>query len=247
MPRGRKPKAAKYKTAPSRVMSDTRSHKVSFSNSSESLLQTLWSQLNLNQSYLSLVLGLLIVLVVGILAFNYFKMGQASTIAEVGTSQQTENKQVSEKIPDVSPTSLPGKYTVKDGDTLFTIAEKYYGDGYKYAVLVEANKISDENFISAGQTIEVPKVEQVALNTQESPATVTEASTQDSGKGGATNVTIWGEKITSDTYTVKEGDWLSTIAGRAYGDVMAFNKIAQANNLSNPDLIETGQVLKIPR
>jgi len=53
--------------------------------------------------------------------------------------------------------------------------------------------------------------------------------------------------ITGDTYTVIEGDWLSTIAGRAYGDIYAFDKIAQANNIRNPDILEPGMVLKIPR
>ena len=37
------------------------------------------------------------------------------------------------------------------------------------------------------------------------------------------------------------------VAGRAYGDVMAFDKIVKANNIQNPDLIEPGTVLSIPR
>ena len=71
-----------------------------------------------------------------------------------------------------------------------------------------------------------------------------DAATQGTGGG---DTTVWGPKITGDTYTVVEGDWLSTISARAYGDVMAYNKIAVANNIPNPDLIEPGQVLKLPR
>jgi nucleoid-associated protein YgaU len=59
--------------------------------------------------------------------------------------------------------------------------------------------------------------------------------------------TTWGGPISGDSYTVVKGDWLSTIAARAYGDVMLYNKIAQANNISNPNIIEVGTVLKIPR
>ena len=59
--------------------------------------------------------------------------------------------------------------------------------------------------------------------------------------------TQWGPKIEGNTYTVQEDDWLSKIAGRAYGDIFTFDKIAAANNLSNPDLIEPGMVLTIPR
>lgn len=200
-------------------------------NDNQSLLQKLQSELQLNQSYLSLVLGLLIVLVAGILVFNYFQKTQPS----LGPSQQTvtENNQ-----KDVSPENLPGKYTVKEGDTLFTIAQAYYSDGYKFSKIAETNKLANADLLEIGQVLEIPKLE-------EAQAQATVASNE--GTGGATNSTIWGDKIEGDTYTVVEGDWLSKIAGRAYGDVMAFEKIAQANNISNPDLIEPGTVLKIPR
>jgi len=61
------------------------------------------------------------------------------------------------------------------------------------------------------------------------------------------NQTTWGAEIKEDTYTVQSDDWLSKIAGRAYGDMTKFDAIAKANNISNPDTIEVGTVLKIPR
>ncbi len=71
------------------------------------------------------------------------------------------------------------------------------------------------------------------------------------GSKGAADITMiqqsWGPPITSDKYTVVAGDWLSKIAGRAYGDIMAYDRIAKANNIQNPDLIEVGMVLTIPR
>ncbi len=50
------------------------------------------------------------------------------------------------------------------------------------------------------------------------------------------------------TYTVKAGDTLSKIAKQHLGDANAYMKIFEANRdqLSNPDLIKPGQVLKIP-
>src|SRR6478735_6166927 len=52
-----------------------------------------------------------------------------------------------------------------------------------------------------------------------------------------------------DTYTVKSGDSLSKIAKNFYGDAMKYNKIYEANKdqISNPDLIQPGWVLKIPK
>lgn len=51
-----------------------------------------------------------------------------------------------------------------------------------------------------------------------------------------------------EMYTVKEGDWLSKIAGRYYGDVHKWSKIYDANRdqISDPDKIKPGMVLKIP-
>ena len=50
------------------------------------------------------------------------------------------------------------------------------------------------------------------------------------------------------TYTVKAGDTLSKIAKQYLGDANAYMKIFEANRdqLSNPDLIKPGQVLKLP-
>ncbi|WP_207435581.1 LysM peptidoglycan-binding domain-containing protein [Sabulibacter ruber] len=52
-----------------------------------------------------------------------------------------------------------------------------------------------------------------------------------------------------DTYTVKSGDSLSKIAKNFYGDAQQWHKIHQANldKIKNPDLIEVGWQLKIPK
>ncbi|MBZ9714736.1 BON domain-containing protein [Deinococcus multiflagellatus] len=55
------------------------------------------------------------------------------------------------------------------------------------------------------------------------------------------------DQDTGDTvYTVKAGDSLSEIAQKYYGDAMQYKKIAHYNNISNPDLIQPGQKLRIP-
>jgi nucleoid-associated protein YgaU len=50
------------------------------------------------------------------------------------------------------------------------------------------------------------------------------------------------------TYTVVGGDNLSKIAKKFYGHANRWHEIFQANRdqISNPDLIRVGQVLKIP-
>lgn len=50
------------------------------------------------------------------------------------------------------------------------------------------------------------------------------------------------------TYSIISGDTLSKIAKRFYGDANAYQKIFQANTdqLSDPDKIKVGQVIKLP-
>ncbi len=50
------------------------------------------------------------------------------------------------------------------------------------------------------------------------------------------------------TYTVQKGDTLSEIAQRVYGQPSAYHKIFEANRdqLSDPDRIKPGQVLRLP-
>lgn len=206
-----------------------------------SYFEKLEAEVKSNQSKLSLVLGGLIVVVVGVLVFNYFNRPQP----QLGPAQQSQDA-------NVSPDKLPGKYTVKEGDTLFIIAEKYYKDGYKYTEIAKANDLADVNSVEVGQVLEIPKIEvQVAeASPTSTPQNVVPAGEKgadmERGTGGG-NTTIWGPKIEGDTYTVVSGDWLSTIAARAYGDIYAFDKIAETNNIPNPDLIEPGQILKLPR
>ena len=52
----------------------------------------------------------------------------------------------------------------------------------------------------------------------------------------------------SGTYTVQSGDTLSAIAQRHYGKASRWREIFEANRdqLDNPDLIQPGQVLRLP-
>jgi nucleoid-associated protein YgaU len=52
----------------------------------------------------------------------------------------------------------------------------------------------------------------------------------------------------AQTYTVNKGDTLSKIAKEFYGSANRWHEIYDANRdqISNPDLIQPGQVLKIP-
>ena len=179
-----------------------------------------------NQSKVSMVLGALILLIIGILIYNYFSKPKPALGPAQQTGQQTTQA-------DASVDSLPGKYTVKEGDTLFEIADKYYKDGYKFSEIAKINNLSNPDIIEKGQVLDIPKLD-VQTTLLPSPTDVN--ITQD-----------FGPKIDGSSYTVVENDWLSKISARAYGDIKSYDKIAAANNIPNPNLIEPGQVLTIPR
>ena len=63
------------------------------------------------------------------------------------------------------------------------------------------------------------------------------------------DITATGGGAGEETYTVKAGDTLSKIAKQLLGDANAYPAIFDANRdqLSDPDKIKPGQVLKIPQ
>ena len=66
--------------------------------------------------------------------------------------------------------------------------------------------------------------------------------------GSSSKAAAPGNQDREVTYTVQKGDSLSKIARDKYGDGAKWKTIFEANRdqISNPDLIHPGQVLKIP-
>lgn len=146
-------KKSSKKTSKKIVTVENESVALKVSNNNQSLLDQLKEELKSSQSYSNLILGLIIILIIGILLLSYFKRTQS----ELGGATQTPSQ--TQQSGDVTPETLPGKYIIKEGDTLFSIAEKYYKDGYQYPKIVESNNLMSENAIEVGQTINIPKLE----------------------------------------------------------------------------------------
>lgn len=54
-------------------------------------------------------------------------------------------------------TSVETQYMVQEGDTLYEISKRCYGDGNRYKELQEANGIADPNHPPAGEEIIIPR------------------------------------------------------------------------------------------
>lgn len=196
--------------------------------------ETLLNRLD-RQSLTSLGLGTLVVIIVGLLIFNYFsKIKQAPVpTEEIVTEEKVEKEEKVEEKPsfEFKPTELPVEHTVAKGEHLWGLAKRYYDDGYKWVEIARENKLVNPDLIYPGNKLTVPKLER-AVKPEERVEEKIEAL---------------GGKIEGDEYTVQRGDDLCKIAIRAYGDCTKGWEIARVNNLANPHLIHAGNVLKLPR
>ncbi len=121
-------------------------------------------------------------------------------------------------------------YEVKEGDFLWKIAEDYYGSGFNAYDIAIYNKLQEPYSLVTGNKLILPHV-------TPKEATKGEISATSSGQ----------VKYFSQTYIIQPGDDLCQIAIRFYGDCNNAYRIIQANNILNPDLVEVGTILQIPR
>lgn len=178
-------------------------------------------------SYKSLLIGVIsvtvfIVLVVLAVKFLEKRVGNVRETESI-TSGETVEAEINRKT-----------YTVEAGDTLWSIAEKFYNSGYYFVNIVQENKIVNPNKIEKGTVLIIPEIESGVIVKAGGGQTANDS-----------NSSI--ERIEADTYTVVKGDNLWKIAVRAYGDGFKWVDIARVNNLANPSIIHAGNVFRIPR
>ena len=83
---------------------------------------------------------------------------QTVTIKKVQKNGKTQKVASVKKEREKNNAPKAKKYTVKDGDTLWSISAKYLGSGAKYMQIYEANRkiLSNPNIIKAGQELIIP-------------------------------------------------------------------------------------------
>ena len=191
------------------------------------------------ENYLSVALGVLVFLVAVTLIFK---------------SGKTDDTQITEEPKDETPKEKT--YVVRPGDSVSSIARDQLGSMDHTQAIIDANGIKNANTIEVGQTLIIPDVAGKVMTTDnggmQTTPTPSEAMKKaddkmDGEKMEAKVTPAMTISITGDTYTVKKGDHLWDIAQRAYGDGNKYTLIIEANTLRNPDRLEEGTVLKLPR
>jgi hypothetical protein len=78
------------------------------------------------------------------------------TAADEPVEEAVAEEAVSEAAPEPAPEPAARTYTVVSGDTLWAIAERFYGDGSKYQVIADASGVTDPDLIQPGQVLTIP-------------------------------------------------------------------------------------------
>ena len=203
----------------------------------EDKLKKLLKSLKMNESQISQALGALVVVVIGVLLFNYFKSSKpapeitdeaettVATMENVELTTDEEGKYV--------PVGLPVTHEVLKGEHLWGISEAYFGNGYNWVDIATVNKLDDPGDIVEGMILVIPKVslryDKEVVETQ----AIMDAA----------------DLLEATTYTVQKGDHLWSISLRAYGDGYKWMDVynANLNILSDPSLIEVGMEIVLPR
>lgn len=190
-------------------------------------LKNILKNLRIHESTISMILGAIVIVVLGVIVVNYFRNIDRGQLPEGSPTATTESGK-----PKVTPGEGAITYTVSVGENLWQIAEDQYGSGYNWVDIAEENELANPGALTVGQELSIPDVEARQLTVE---------------------VDIMGEiedvngAISGGTYTVQTGDNLWNIAVRAYGDGYQWVRIAEENELANPNLIHPGNLLTIPR
>ncbi|MBD5528072.1 MAG: BspA family leucine-rich repeat surface protein [Lachnospiraceae bacterium] len=126
-------------------------------------------------------------------------------------------------------------YTVERGDSLWKIAERFYGKGHGWRIIYQDNAaiIKNPGRLYAGQKLVIRLTGNAVLN----PFLETSAPVSDE------------IALAGTSYRVQKGDSLWTIARRAYGSGRLWNIIYEANKdvIADVERISEGQEIIIPQ
>ena len=167
--------------------------------------------------------------------------------------------------PNDPPSSGTTTYTVVEGDSLWSIAERFLGSGTRYTEIKAANGLSSDT-IYPGQVLIIPSSSSSPSRTYtvvsgDSLWSIAERFlgsgaryTEIKAANGLSSDTIYPGQVLiipssssspTTTYTVVEGDSLWSIAERFLGSGTRYTEIKNANGLTS-DTVYPGQVLIIP-
>lgn len=134
-------------------------------------------------------------------------------------------------------------YTWQAGDSLRSLATKYYGDATKLTILRRSNEGRQD--IQPGEKILIPVFDGDAPAASAQPASTASAT---AAPASAATPTAAKETSGPRTHVVKEGESLWKIAKQELGSGARWKELYEANRdvLSTPDAVHSGMRLRLP-
>ncbi|OHB86738.1 MAG: hypothetical protein A3J73_00160, partial [Planctomycetes bacterium RIFCSPHIGHO2_02_FULL_38_41] len=158
---------------------------------------------------------------------------------EVVSSQgEEEFKDIDINEVQVSSSKLR-MHKVQQNDSLYKIANKYYGDESKWLLIFNANrdKLSDRNSLKIGTELFIPEEKNIIHSTKEETTIPT-----------LMQMTEVEDTKSSRRHTIQKGDSLYKIALQYYKDGLKWNKILEVNSkiIKNQSSLPVGAEIEIP-
>lgn len=162
-----------------------------------------------------------------------------------GTTPQDIAIKEIKKAETSKPAPLAGEktYTVANGDTLYAICRKQYGDANLYKKLAAANKMGENGGLKVGSTIVLPSKESLTGKPEVAKSEPkVAAKTPAKVEPKALKV----EESKNKSYQVRPGDTLTSIARVQLGSASRSGDIASLNRMDADDDLLAGAILKLP-
>lgn len=135
------------------------------------------------------------------------------------------------RIDNPQPSTTGTYHTVINGDNLYAIAQRYYGNGDQWRLIRDANPrlVLDNGAIMLGSRLLIPSKQQIQRNNND--ATLT----------GNTNTVV-------REITVESGDTLSELARKHLGSAADWDELLKANRdkITRPEELRVGMTLRLP-
>ncbi len=134
------------------------------------------------------------------------------------------------QAPSTTPRTTPARtvpYTVKQDDSLWTIADAWFGDANQWDLIAKANPLIDPDRLKLGQVLRLPP--------------------KDADRRQPVRQRVSPNEPNS--YTIRSGDSLWRIAKALYGDETKWSIIYDANRATigpDPARLKVGRSLRIP-
>lgn len=239
--------------------------------------KTIFDDLRLGESYTSLVLGIIVVIIGSIILLSLPRVRNADlpqtsstqitkNIAQItdsenervissvtkGSENKINNEKSNEKLEEEKLKTNDKKEEIKNENSEIAQGSNYTvqkGDNL-WDISVRAYN-SGFNWVEIARTNKLSNSDLIEEGTKLKIPKIEQNMASDFAKGNKLNVqenkNDKNEKITGSQYTVVKGDNLWDISVRAYADGYKWTEIAKVNKIENPDLILIDQKIKLPR